>query len=592
MLFRPARFCATLLALACIAAASPALCAPGAASTLKLLFDEAWEQDLRADPLMASSQGERRYDNLWPDLSPAALARKDAQDVRTLERLHDIDRGQLDADDQLNYDLFDYEYRGRIAAQPFKADLYHLLSSGAGLHTAWEITESLPFAQASDYDSWIARLNSLDRYLEQGTTLMRQAIREKRVPPRVLLDRVTQPLAALTGANIEDNPFYAPFKRMPESISAAERERLAAEGRTAVERKVIPAYRTLNEFFLKEYLPAGGKDAGIWSAPQGDAFYRERIAHYTTTRMTPDEIHALGLKEVARIHEEMEGIIRQVKFTGGFAAFLQFLRTDPQFYYKTPEELFTAYAATAKRIDPELVKLFRKLPRTPYGVRPIPMATAPNTTTAYYMGPAADGSRAGFYYVNLYRPEVRPKYEIEVLTVHEAVPGHHLQISLAREQEGLPAFRRNGGVTAYVEGWGLYSESLGEDLGLYKDPYAKFGQLTYEMWRAVRLVVDTGIHYKHWTRQQAIDYFLANAAKTEADIVNEIDRYIGLPGQALAYKIGQLKLLGLRREAQEKLGPKFDIRDFHDAVLSCGAVPLDILERRIHAWIEAARPAP
>jgi uncharacterized protein (DUF885 family) len=284
----------------------------------------------------------------------------------------------------------------------------------------------------------------------------------------------------------------------------------------------------------------------------------------------------------------MDRIIGEVGFKGTFAEFLEFLRTDPQFYYKTPDELFRAYALLTRQIDPELVKVFRKLPRTPYGLRAIPATSAPNTTTAYYQGPALDGSRAGYYYVNLYRPEVRPKYEMEVLTLHEAVPGHHLQISLAQEQSDLPPFRRNAEYTAYVEGWALYTESLGDRLGLYRDPYSRFGQLTYDMWRAVRLVVDTGIHAKRWTRQQAIDYFKANAAKTEADIINEVDRYISWPGQALAYKIGQLRILELRALAERDLGRRFDIREFHDVVLSDGALPLDILDREVKSWISAA----
>jgi prolyl oligopeptidase len=264
---------------------------------------------------------------------------------------------------------------------------------------------------------------------------------------------------------------------------------------------------------------------------------------------------------------------------------LQFLRTDPQFYYDNPDDLYEAYLATCKRIDPELVKLFGKLPRMPYGLRPIPDNIAPDTTTAYYNRPAADGSRAGYYYVNLYKPEVRPKYEIEVLSVHEAVPGHHLQIALAQELEGLPNFRRYSGFTAFIEGWGLYSEALGYDLGLYKDPYSRFGALTYEMWRAVRLVVDTGMHYKGWTRQQAIDFFKDNAAKTELDIINEIDRYLIMPGQALAYKIGQLKMLELRNKAEQALGDDFDIRAFHDELLGAGALPLEILETRMNRWL-------
>jgi uncharacterized protein (DUF885 family) len=291
------------------------------------------------------------------------------------------------------------------------------------------------------------------------------------------------------------------------------------------------------------------------------------------------------LSEVSRLRAEMQSIIDELEFAGDFADFLHFLRTDPQFYFDNPDDLFEAYLATSKRIDPELVKLFGKLPRMPYGLRPIPDSIAPDTTTAYYSRPAADGSRAGYYYVNLYRPEVRPKYEIEVLTVHEAMPGHHLQIALAQELDDIPEFRRYAGFTAFIEGWGLYSESLGSELGLYRDPYSRFGALTYEMWRAVRLVVDTGIHARGWTRQQAIDFFKDNAAKTELDIINEIDRYIGNPGQAVAYKIGQLKISEMRRTAEEALGEDFDIRDFHDELLGAGALPLEVLETRMNNWL-------
>ena len=557
---------------------------PNATTALHALMDEAWQADMRDDPLRASYFGDRRYESQWPDASPAALAKRNDVNVATLARLQRVDRGALSTQDQLSYDLFAWEYENRIGAYPFKPYLYDVRPRD-GLQSLSELAELVPFATVSDYEHWIARLKTIDRYLAQNQSLLEVGIREKRTQPRVIMERVVPQLAALTKPGADGNPFYEPFKRIPESIPSTDRARLQAEGKAAIEGVVIPAYARFEKFFRERYLPAARSTDGIWDTPDGMAFYEERARFHTTTSLTPEQIHQIGLKEVARIRAEMDKVIREVGFKGSFNEFLEFLRTDPQFYYKTPDELFRAYAVLAKQIDPELVKLFRHLPRTPYGVRPIPATSAPNTTTAYYQGPALDGSRAGYYYVNLYRPEVRPKYEMEVLTLHEAVPGHHLQIALAQEQTDLPPFRRNAEHTAFVEGWALYAESLGDRLGLYKDPYSRFGQLTYDMWRAVRLVVDTGIHTKHWTRQQAIDYFKANAAKTEADIINEVDRYISWPGQALAYKIGQLRILELRTEAERQLGAKFDIRDFHDAVLSNGAVPLDVVDRQVKEWV-------
>jgi uncharacterized protein (DUF885 family) len=461
-----------------------------------------------------------------------------------------------------------------------------------GIQTLSETAEILPFQSVKDYEDWIKRLQGVGPLVDQHIALLDEAVREGRTQPRAIMERLPPQLALQVVDSPEKSPFYGPFRRFPDTIGAADRARLDAAGRAAIASSVLPAYKRLQTAFNARYLPATRATVGISGTPQGADYYRERIAYHTTlSGLTADEIHAIGLSEVARIRGEMLKIKDQVGFKGTLQEFFVFLRTAPQFYYKTPQELFEAYLAVSKRIDPGLVKLFGKLPRTPYGLRAIPATSAPNTTTAYYQPPAADGSRAGFYYVNLYRPEVRPKYEMEVLSVHEAVPGHHLQIALALEQASMPQFRRNAGYTAYVEGWALYSESLGEELGLYQDPYSKFGQLTYDMWRAVRLVVDTGLHAKGWSRQQAIDFFKDNAAKTEADIVNEIDRYIAWPGQALAYKIGQLRISALRREAETRLGARFDIRAFHDTLLATGAVPLDVMEPRMRAWI-AAQQAP
>jgi uncharacterized protein (DUF885 family) len=432
-------------------------------------------------------------------------------------------------------------------------------------------------------------MRAIPAYLEQYQDRLRRGASVKRTQPRAVMERVLEPLAKQVPDRPEDSPFFDRFRSYPESIPPAERERLTAEARRVIGESVIPAYRRFQAVFRDEYLPATRQTVGLWDTPDGLEYYRFLARYHTTTELTPEAIHEIGLREVARNRAEMQKVMDEVGFKGSLADFFQHLRTDPKFYYATGEELFRGYAVITKMIDPELPRLFGKLYRTPFGLRPIPDNSAPNTTTAYYNGPSIDGTRPGYYYVNLYRPEVRPKWEMEVLSVHEAAPGHHLQIALAQEQTGLPKFRRAGGYTAYTEGWGLYSERLGYDLGLYKDPYSRFGQLTYDQWRAIRLVVDTGLHAMKWTRQQAIDYFMANAAKTEADIVNEIDRYISDPGQALAYKIGQLKLLELRGRATEALGEAFDIRAFHDTVLATGAVPLDVLERSVDAWIAAQK---
>ena len=440
-----------------------------------------------------------------------------------------------------------------------------------------------------DLDDWLARLETLDDVVEQSIELADRGLSAGLVAPRVLMERIPPQIERQLVESSEQSPFYTVFQTLPASIPEAERERLQAAARRAIDDVIIPAYRKLARYFEKDYLPAARDSVGLSSLPDGAAWYEQLARYHTTTQMTPNEIHRLGLDEVSRIRDEMLAVINELAFEGSFDDFLEFLRTDPQFYYDDPADLYQAYLATSKRIDPELVRLFGKLPRMPYGVRPIPDAIAPDTTTAYYTAPAADGSRAGIYWVNLYRPETRPKYEIEVLSVHEAMPGHHLQIALQQELGDMPEFRRYSRITAFIEGWGLYSESLGYELGLYTDPYSRFGQLTYEMWRAVRLVVDTGLHYKGWTRQQAIDFFKDNAAKTEHDIVNEVDRYIVMPGQALAYKIGEIRIQALRDNAEATLGDDFDIRAFHDELLGAGALPLDLLQQRMDAWLDAQR---
>jgi uncharacterized protein (DUF885 family) len=415
---------------------------------------------------------------------------------------------------------------------------------------------------------------------------MRRGLEKGLTPPRVTLREV----AGQMEGNITDDPtespvFAAAVGELPSSIPADEQERLRARAREIVAEAVVPAMRTLHTFWVEEYYPQTREEVGLAALPDGRDWYNHDVKVETTTDLTADEIHQIGLREVERIRAEMERVKAEAGFEGSLTEFFEFLRTDPQFFYTEPEDLLTGYRDIAKRIDPGLIKLFGRLPRLPYGVTPVPKDIEESQTTAFYQPGSLEAGRPGYFYANTYDLNSRPKWEMEALTAHEAVPGHHLQISLAQELENVPRFRRFGGYTAFVEGWGLYSESLGEDLGLYEDPYSKFGQLTYEMWRAIRLVVDTGLHARGWTRQQAIDFFLENAGKAEHDIVVEVDRYIVTPGQALAYKIGELKIKELRRDAQEQLGDSFDVRAFHDALLGAGAIPLSVLVTRVKAWI-------
>ena len=556
----------------------------GPADDFSALLEEAWEWRLADDPVFASRLGDRRYDDRWRDLSLDAWEARVATRQDYLRRLRLIDPGQLPEPDRLDYDLFRRQLEEAIDGHRFNAHLMPINQRG-GVQSLETTAEGLRLATVEDYENWLARMASVETVVEQTMALQEAGRKAGYMPPRVLMERLPAQLDAQLVEVGSNSPYFKAFATMPDAIPAAEQERLRAQALSTIEASIVPAYREFKRYFERTYLPASRDTIGASELPDGNAFYEHRVRTFTTTSMTPDEVHRLGLDEVARIRAEMQTIIDELEFDGSFGEFLDFLRTDPQFYFETPEELFDAYLAICKRIDPELVRLFGRLPRMPYGLRPIPDNIAPDTTTAYYSRPAADGSRPGYYYVNLYRPEVRPKYEMEVLSVHEAVPGHHLQIDLQMELPQMRAFRRYSGFTAFTEGWGLYSESLGYDLGLYKDPYSRFGALTYEMWRAVRLVVDTGMHYKGWSRQQAIDFFKANAAKTEADIVNEIDRYIGWPGQALAYKLGQLKILALRRRAERTLGDDFDIREFHDELLGGGALPLEVLETRMNQWL-------
>jgi len=536
-------------------------------------------------PTWASTLGDRRWNDRWSDISLEAIGKRHDHDIETLAKLKKIDRGALSSADQLNYDLFKKNYENEVESFQFRWYLLPL-SQLEGVHTVNRLADALRFETLKDYEDWLARLRTLPARIDQTIALMRAGIKERIIHPKIVLQRVPAQIDHQITSDAKASPLYKPFTKIPSSISPTDQGRLVKTGSEIIATTVVPAYRKLKEFIVNDYLPAAPEQVGIWQLPNGAAMYAQASRYNTTTDLTPQEIHEIGLKEVARLRAEMQAIIDKLGFRGSFAEFVEFLHSDQKFYFKSASELLQAYRALSRRIDPLLVKVFRTLPRTPYGIEPVPANIAPDSPAGLYRGPAADGSRAGTFTVNTFKPEIRPKYEMMALSLHEGVPGHHLQIALAMEQQGIPNFRRYGGYTAFIEGWGLYAESLGNEMGLYDDPYAKFGQLMYEVWRASRLVVDTGMHYLHWDRQKAIDFMVENTAKQELEVATEIDRYIVWPGQALAYKIGQLKITELRARAKQALGDKFDIREFHDELLKDGALPLDRLETKMNAWLE------
>jgi uncharacterized protein (DUF885 family) len=555
-----------------------------ASKALHDLFDTEWDYSMREDPERASEMGDRRWNDRWADQSLQAIDRRHRHNLEILGSLSKINRSSLSPADQLNYDLFKMQ-------QERKAESYKLrrflipLNQREGIQALDDLADGLRFETVKDYEDWITRIRAFPTLMDQTIELMRLGASERVVHPKIIMQRLPAQIDKQLVVDPTQSGFYKPFRHYAREISPADQQRLSQQAQQAIHQYIIPAFQKFKQFFVSEYLPACFDQVGAWQLPHGDEVYAYEIRNHTTLNISAEQVHQIGLQEVERIRNEMQKVLAQTGFQGTREEFFKFLRTDPQFFYKTPQELFDAYKAVAKTIDPNLVKEFRTLPREPYGVEEIPAAIAPDTTTAYYRPGAADGSRAGTFFVNLYKPETRPKWEMMALTLHESVPGHHLQIARAHEIGELPKFRRYGSYTAFVEGWGLYGESLGDDMGLYADPYSKFGQLTYEMWRAVRLVVDTGIHAKHWTRDQAIRYFMDNAPKQELDITNEVDRYIAWPGQALAYKMGELKIKELRAHARQELGPNFDIKEFHDVVLGSGPLPLDILERNVNEWV-------
>ncbi len=566
-----------------------AACGLDPASRFHAVLDEAWQFELATDPLLATSVGDHRYDDRLPDVTPEALSRR--ADVRRagLERLAAIDRDRLDRQDRITHEMLRRSLADAVAAYEFGAHRMPILAD-AGFHTEFaELPNRMPFATPRDYENYVARLRAFPAYVRQQIAQMREGIATGFTMPRVVLDGYEVTIASHVVTDPATSLFWTPFERIPATIPAVERERLRAAGRAAIQEGAVAGYQAFLEFMMNEYLPNTRTTTGARDLPNGRAYYEHLVRHFTTLDVTPEEVHRLGLEEVTRIRTEMEGIVREVGFRGDVAAFIQFLRTDPRFYARTPDELLMRASWLAKRMDANLPTLFGTLPRQPYGVAPVPDHLAPKYTSGRYVQAAPGSTQPGYYWVNTYNLSIRPLYTLPALTLHEAVPGHHLQIALAQELDGLPPFRRFTYLSAFGEGWGLYSEWLGIEAGMYDDAYARFGRLTYEMWRACRLVVDTGLHTMGWSRQQAIDYLGSNTALPLHEIRTETDRYISWPGQALAYKMGELTIRRLRREAEEALGERFDVRAFHDVVLRNGAVPLTVLEDEVRAAVAAAR---
>jgi len=587
---------AVLTVLPLVSAACVAQAPTNRSDNFRVLLDEDWKYWMTQYPEAATLIGYPGQDARWTDYRREAIDARNGYLRKSVERVRAINRAELDPPNQLNYDLYLDLLQTAVQglefdndAMPVRSVIPHNLAMPINQieGIAQDIPRIIAFspsATLADYENRIKRLEGVPALVDQTIALMRDGLARGLTPPKVTMRDVPAQIKAQIVDDPMTSPLLAAFATWPAGIAAPDRERLTQQAKAALTDRVKPAFTKLHDFLTTTYLPSCRETIAAAALPKGAAMYTYNVRWHTTTGLTPKEIHEIGLTEVQRLRTLMDQVMAEVKFTGGFEKFKQHLRTAPEFYFRDPAALVTAYRDIAKRADPQLAHLFGTLPRLPYGVERVPDAVAPSQTTAYYEPGSPAAGRPGNMYANTYKLDSRPKWEMEALTLHEAVPGHHLQIALAQELGDLPEFRKNTSYTAFVEGWALYCESLGEEMGFYKDPYSRFGQLTYEMWRAVRLVVDTGLHSMGWTRQQAIDYFAANAAKTTQDIGVEVDRYIVWPGQALGYKIGQLKIRELRTRAAAHQGAKFDLRGFHDVVLGQGAVPLDVLEKRVQEW--------
>lgn len=553
---------------------------------LTQLFSQSFLYELSLSPSSATYLGFKKYDDRWADLTSKKRHETSLSLHKTLDSINKINPQQLSSENKLNYTLFKRKLLLQIEGESFPSEFFVLTQMDGPQRNIPATLASMPTKTLADYNHIISRLKDMPRYLNQAQALMEKGLSEDITPPQITLADVPRQIKSIIPEDPLASPLLAAFTKFPHTFSSKQKNKLRLEARTLYAEKVKPAWQKLLTFLEQKYIPGSRQEIALSKIKNGKKWYQYQVKSYTTTNMTPKQIHQLGLSEVKRIRGEMKALIKKTGFKGSFNDFLEFLRTDPQFFFSKADDLMREYRDIAKRIDGELPTLFSVLPRLTYGVKEIPANEAKAQTTAYYQGGSMRASRSGTFYANTYALNTRPKWEMVALTMHEAVPGHHLQISLAQELDSLPEFRKHAGITAFVEGWALYAEQLGYEMGLYRTPYEKFGQLTYEMWRAVRLVVDTGMHSLGWSRQQSINYFKANSSKSEHDIQVEIDRYIAWPGQALAYKIGQLKISSLRAKAEKAMGPDFDIREFHKIVLENGAIPLDVLEQKVNDWIK------
>jgi len=575
----------TTTLLLALAAAAPLAAAPDS-EAFRALYEKEWDFRLREFPMLASGVGVRDYDNRLSHVAFDDQQRRYEFWKGIHAELDGISCDRLERTECINYRIFTRQVDSAIADFEVRAYLVPF-NSDWGFYMSWSrLPDETDFVRLDDYRNYLARLADIPLVMNEYIELMREGLRTGMTQPRVILDGRDEPIRAQLVDRVEQSGFFKPFIGMPETLAEGDRVALLEKAREVIGQGVIPAYQRLLKFFHEEYLPGARDTLGASRLPDGSRYYREQIRYYATVDLSPAEIHEIGLQEVERIRREMEDIIAQVGFEGSFADFLQFLRTDEQFYAKTPHQLLAQASYFAKKVDGRLPQLFGHMPRQPYGVAPVPEAIAPFYTAGRYVGAPLDAHRGGYYWVNTHALESRPLYALPALTLHEAAPGHHTQIALAAEQDDQPPFRRNDYISAFGEGWALYAEKLGVEMDIYETPYQHFGRLTYEMWRACRLVIDTGIHAMGWSREQAQDYLAGNTALSIHEVTTEVDRYISWPGQALSYKLGEYTIRQLRRDAEERLGAGFDVRAFHDFILALGSVPLDILEDEVERWVD------